>query len=100
MTSGDPQKRFWTITAIDRPGALSTRMAHYDEHRAYLNQADIDIVMAGPMVDDDGETPTGSFFVVSCDTREEAASFNQGDPFHRNSVWGDIRITQFLKRRG
>ena len=100
MTSVDTDQRFWLITAWDKPGLLETRLAHYDEHRAYLNAATIDIVMAGPTVADDGDTPTGSFFVVRAQSRDEAAAFNAGDPFNLNGVWGEIDIREFLLRRG
>jgi len=92
----------YTIHCLDRDNMLQTRLDHYDTHRSYLNRAAIDIVLAGPIMADDNETPIGSFFVVSAERREEAEYFNQSDPFYRLNVWAreTIRIHPFLKRRG
>jgi hypothetical protein len=81
---------------------LQTRLDHYDAHRSYLDRAAIDIVLAGPIMDDDNETPVGSFFVVTAARLEEAEDFNQSDPFYQLNVWVReiIRIHPFLKRRG
>ena len=99
MTKTEEELAFWMIMAWDRDGALPARLARYDEHRAYLNASTIEILAAGPAVADDGETPTGSFFVVRS-SKAEAQEFNDGDPFNVNGVWGDITISRFLYRRG
>ena len=52
---------------LDRPDALDTRLAHYDEHRAYLATAKVRLVVAGPLVADDGETMIGSLFLTEAD---------------------------------
>ncbi len=99
MEANADESRLWIISAFDKPGQLPVRMDNYDAHRAHLNAATIDIVMAGPTVADDGETPTGSFFVVR-GSRAAAEAFHQADPFFKAGVWGRIEINQFLHRRG
>ena len=93
---------FYTIHCLDRENMLQTRLDHYNAHRRYLDEAAIDIALAGPITSDDNETPIGSFFVVAAECREEAENFNQSDPFYRLNVWDreGIRIHRFLKRRG
>ena len=92
----------YTIHCLDRDNMLQTRLDHYDAHRSYLNGASIDIVLAGPIMSDDNETPIGSFFVVSVEHRKEVEDFNQSDPFYQLNVWAQetIRIHPFVKRRG
>ena len=92
----------YTIHCLDRDNMLQTRLDHYDAHRSYLNRASIGIVLAGPIMADDNETPIGSFFVVSVEHRNQVEDFNQSDPFYRLDVWAreTIRIHPFLKRRG
>jgi len=99
MTKQNVNAQLWMIMAWDGEGELPRRMEKYDEHRAYLNAASIEILVAGPTVANDGETPTGSFFVVR-GTRDEAEAFNAGDPFRKNGIWDSITITEFLYRRG
>ena len=93
---------FYTIHCLDRENALQVRLDHYDSHRSYLDGAAIDIVLAGPIAGNDGETPVGSFFIVAADARDEVEDFNQSDPFFQMNVWAreTIRIHPFLKRRG
>ena len=92
----------YTIHCLDRGNALRTRLDHYDAHRNYLDRAEIDIVLAGPIMGNDSDTPVGSFFIVAAGTRDEVANFNQNDPFYELNIWAreTIRIHPFLKRRG
>ena len=73
----------YTIHCLDRDNMLQARLDHYDAHRSYLNGASIDIVLAGPIMSDDGDTPIGSFFVVSVERREEVEDFNQSSYFSK-----------------
>ena len=93
---------FYTIHCLDRENMLKARLDHYDAHRSYLNGAEIEIVLAGPITADDNETPIGSFFVVTACRREDATNFNRSDPFYLLNIWAreTIRIHPFLKRRG
>lgn len=85
---------------LDRPGALETRLAHYDEHRAYLAAAPVHIVVGGPLLADDGETMIGSLFLTEADDRAAVEEFNRNDPFFQHGVWDreTIEIHAFLKR--
>ena len=49
----------FAIHALDRSGALPTRLANYDAHKAFLSDTShfgVKIVMSGPLVADDGQT--------------------------------------------
>ncbi|MGI4748368.1 MAG: YciI family protein [Janthinobacterium lividum] len=82
----------------DKPGMVDTRLAHYDAHKAYLGTQPIDIIISGPLVQDDGTTMIGSFFLVQADTREEVETFNANDPFHAAGIWQQVLIHPFIKR--
>lgn len=88
----------FVIHALDRAGALPTRLAHYEAHKAYLSKAKIKTVISGPLVADDGETMIGSCFLVEAGTREEVQAFHDNDPFKAAGVWEHVHITPFLKR--
>jgi uncharacterized protein len=48
----------FAIHAIDRADALPARLAHYDEHKAFLSDTSrfgMRIVMSGPLVADDSQ---------------------------------------------
>jgi uncharacterized protein YciI len=93
----------FVIHATDRPGELPTRAKHYRDHRIHLDKAgdyDVDVVTAGTLVADDGETPCGSVFVIDAKDRATADRFVRSDPYHVNGVWEQVQIHGYNKKRG
>jgi hypothetical protein len=93
----------FVVHALDRKDGLDTRMHNYRDHRAHLDRAaaeDIEIVAAGPLVADDGETPIGSLFVCSARDRAAVEAFLNADPYKANGVWETIQIHAYVNRRG
>lgn len=93
----------FAIHAIDRTGALPTRLANYDAHKAFLSDASrfgLKIVMSGPLVSDDGEKMIGSLFLIDAPGRAEVEAFNRADPFAAAGIWEKVTITGFLRRQG
>lgn len=88
----------YVVHCLDRPGALPTRLAQYDAHKAYLAAAPVRILVSGPLLADDGETMIGSCFLLEASTKSDIEAFNAADPFRKAGVWGEIRIHPFLKR--
>lgn len=93
----------FVIHALDRAGALDTRLAHYDAHKAFLSDTaphGVQIVMSGPLVADDGERMIGSMFLVEASDRPTVERFNAADPFHAAGIWERVSITRFHRRQG
>ena len=60
----------------------------------------VNVVTAGTLVADDGETPVGSIFVVDAQSRAAVDAFARSDPYHVNRVWEQIQIHGYNKKRG
>jgi uncharacterized protein len=93
----------FVVHALDKKDALHTRAKHFRDHRAHLDRAaneGIDILAAGPLVADDGETPIGSLFVVEAPDRGTVKAFCRVDPYHVGGVWETVQIHAYVKRRG
>jgi uncharacterized protein YciI len=93
----------FVVHALDKPDILPTRAKFYRAHRVHLDEAgehNVDVVTAGTLVADDGATPVGSIFVIDASDRAAADAFVHSDPYHVNSVWGDVRIHAYNKKRG
>jgi uncharacterized protein YciI len=86
------------IHALDKPGALPTRLANYEAHKAYLAKAPIKTVISGPLVAPDGETMIGSCFLVEAASLADVQAFHDADPFKAAGVWERVSINPFLKR--
>lgn len=93
----------FAIHAIDRAGALDTRLANYEAHKAFLSDTSpfgVRIVMSGPLVADDGATMIGSLFIVEAEDRAAVERFNAADPFRKADIWERVTITGFIRRQG
>lgn len=93
----------FVIHALDHDDGLPTRLANYDAHKAYLashGDPRCKMVMSGPLVKDDGETMTGSMFLVDAQSRADVERFHNNDPFKKAGVWAQTAITAFLRRVG
>ncbi len=93
----------FAIHARDKNGALPTRLANYDAHKAFLSDTTahgVRIVMSGPLVADDGSTMIGSLFLVEAADRATVEAFNRADPFHAAGIWENVAITGFIRRQG
>ena len=94
---------FFVIHATDKPDALQTRAKFYRVHRVHLEEGDrhgVKVLMAGPLVADDGETPVGSLFVIEANDRAAVDAFTRSDPYHVNGVWQNVDIHYFNKKIG
>jgi uncharacterized protein len=93
----------FVVHAIDKKGILPTRAKHYRDHRIHLDEAEkhgVDVVTAGTLVADDGETPVGSIFVIDAADRAAVDAFTRSDPYHVNGVWERVNIHGYNKKRG
>jgi uncharacterized protein YciI len=93
----------FVVHALDKAGILPTRAKHYRAHRIHLDKSEdhaVDVVTAGTLLADDGETPVGSIFVVDAKDRAAVDAFARSDPYHVNGVWQRIDIHRYNKKRG
>ena len=93
----------FVIHAVDKPGALETRLAHYEAHKAFLSDTSafgLRIVLSGPLTADDGTTMIGSLFIVEAENRAAVERFNNADPFYHADIWDRVTITGFVRRQG
>src|SRR3974390_594790 len=93
----------YVVHALDKKDILPTRAKHYRDHRIHLDRAEdhaVDVVTAGTLVGDDGETPVGSIFVVDAAARAAVDAFSRSNPYHKNGVWDRVQIHRYNKKRG
>ena len=93
----------FVIHATDTGDGMRTRAKFYRAHRIHLDQAEqhgADVITAGTLVADDGETPVGSIFVIDAKNRAAVDAFTRSDPYHVNKVWETVQIHGYNKKRG
>src|SRR5580658_5497055 len=94
----------FVVHALDKKDILPVRAKHYRDHRIHLDRSEaayaVDVVTAGTLVADDGETPIGSIFVIDAKNRAAVDAFTRSDPYHLNGVWEQVDIHRYNKKRG
>lgn len=87
----------YAITCVDKPGTAALRAESRPAHIDYLKTQDDKIVLAGALLTDDGETMTGSHFLVNVPDRATAETFNANDPFTRAGLFETVLINRVRK---
>ena len=91
---------FFVITCWDKPGALDERLRLRPDHVAYLtSQTSVEILVAGPQLDAEGQM-RGSVFLVQAADRAAAEAFSAGDPFKQRGVFDKVDISGFTATMG
>lgn len=87
----------FAIHCIDDPATPDARTNLYPQHRAFLDAPSRHVIIAGPLLAEDGETRIGSLLVIEAESLDEARTFAEADPFAINKVWRSIDVRGFLK---
>jgi uncharacterized protein YciI len=88
----------YMIYCRDGIGQEQRRLDNHADHRAYLAEAGAGLLVAGPLLSDDGSHMIGSLFLLEAASRQEAERFNAGDPFCVRGIWESVTIHRFDKR--
>lgn len=79
----------------DRPGHLETRKANREAHLAYIRQTG-KVVMAGPLLDDDGAM-CGSLVILDVADMAEAQMWAANDPYEKAGLFASVDLKQWNK---
>lgn len=86
----------FAILCYDRPDAGSLRADTRPRHLEYLARFGEAVVLAGPMLGEDG-VPTGSIVIVDRADRAQAEALAAGDPYAEAGLFAQVRVTAFRK---
>jgi uncharacterized protein YciI len=86
------------IYCLDGPGQEQRRLDNHPDHRAYVMEAGGGLVVAGPLLADDGSRSIGGLFLLEAASRDEAQRYIDGDPFRVRGIWETVTIHPFEKR--
>ncbi len=87
----------YAITCTDKPDSAKLRTDTRPAHMDYLKTQNDKLVLGGATLTDDGETMTGSHFLVNVPDRAAAEQFNANDPFTKAGLFGQITINRVRK---
>lgn len=82
----------FAIHCIDKPMQQSLRASTRPLHLAYLEAAIDRVLVAGPLLDDDG-SPIGSMMLMEFPDRRSAVAFAADDPYARAGLFASVAVT-------
>ena len=85
------------IHCVDKPDSTELRMATRPAHLEYIQGFMDSVVLAGPMLTDDGETMTGSVLIMDLPDRAAAEAFAANDPYNKAGLFASVSVSRWKK---
>jgi uncharacterized protein len=82
----------------DRPGSVSLREELVEEHWAYMDRYETEMIARGPTLA--GETPTGSVHIVDLPDPAAARAFAFDEPGYQAGVYRDVLLRRWRNMLG
>jgi uncharacterized protein YciI len=87
----------YIVETFDKPDSLPLRMENRAEHLKYLDANKALLLSCGAKLHEDGSDLGGGLYVLDVDTREQAESFIEMDPFYKAGLFAEVRFTRWRK---
>jgi uncharacterized protein YciI len=85
------------ILCKDKPSQMNMRASTRSAHLNYISQYGGQVIFAGPTYTDEGETITGSVFIIDFENIAAAEAFSKGDPYRKMGLFETVQIEQIKK---
>lgn len=82
------------VQAMDRAGGQSVRQAHRAAHLAFLANAGAVVLLAGPLLSDEGAM-VGSLLIVDHETVDAVTHWLADDPYTRADLFETVSVKAF-----
>jgi hypothetical protein len=87
----------YAIYCLDKEGHTETRLSNRPAHAEHLKAHNAQLVLAGPLLGDDGATMIGSLLVVEMADRAAVDKFLAADPYTKAGLFQSVSIRPFRK---
>ena len=87
---------YFAIHCIDKPSCADLRAATRAQHLKHVETMDARLLVAGPLLDDDGQ-PIGSLLIIDFDDRRSAVRFAADDPYACAGLFASVAVTAWKK---
>lgn len=82
----------FAVICEDHPDRLALRLATRPAHLAYLEPRLGQVVTAGPLLADDGETSIGGLLIIEAEDRAAAERFATEDPYAKAGLFRSVTV--------
>lgn len=87
----------FAVQCRDKANSLAVRLENRPAHLAYLEQHGDRLVMAGPLLTEDHQTPIGSLLVLDFEDRAALDAFLAVEPYVVAGLFERVDILPFRK---
>ena len=84
----------FVLRCLDKKDSLELRLATRAAHLDYVGAAKVTVMLAGPLLDADGN-PNGSMFILEAANEDEVQKFAENDPYEKAGLFAGIEISPF-----
>jgi uncharacterized protein YciI len=85
------------IHCIDRADASALRAATRPAHLDCILKMGAKILIAGPVLAADAQTPVGSVFIMECEDQAQAQRFAREDPYAKAGLFERTTVAPFRR---
>lgn len=89
----------FAIYCLDKPDSTAVRAQARAAHLEYVDRHADKIVLAGPVLSDDGKDMIGSLLIMEFPDKAAAERFTQEDPYRKAGLFKSVEIRPFRKVR-
>ncbi len=87
----------YVVHCFDKPEHTGVRAANREAHLAYLDTFLGSILLAGPTLAEDGQTPTGSLIVIDLPDQAAIDAFCANDPYAKAGLFQRVEVSLWRK---
>lgn len=87
----------FAIVCLDKPDSHAVRTENRPAHVEHLKAHDSQILVAGPLLSDDGQTPVGSLLIMEFEDVDAARAFAESDPYNKAGLFKTVNICPYRK---
>ena len=84
----------------DRPGSVTLREELLEQHWSYMDRYQAEMIVRGPTLAGDGDTPTGSVHIVGLPDPAAARAFAFDEPNYQAGVYRDVLLRRWRNLLG
>jgi uncharacterized protein len=82
---------------LDKPGHAAVRAENRPAHLEFLKKFTAQIVIAGPLLSDDGQQMVGSLLILEFENRAELDGCLKSDPYAKAGLFASVDVRPWRK---
>lgn len=98
MINSSSTPRFYLVYCLDGPNKEAHRASLSEKHQQYIAEHKEQVVVGGPLLDDNGTQRVGSMMMVKFESREQVEEWIRQEPYCAGGVFESVLIRLFESR--